>query len=178
MLFCYQNTVRKKNVLVLKKKKVLVLERERKIESKDRELADFLRSVKGQSRVSNKPAHTQDRPVLLRTFRALPWGTPRSIDLTPDLPRPPKRQGPRGGTPSLVQLKSRPTRPTFSGILRGPAPGHSEVYRVNPNLPGPPETSRTCLGVPGAGPHSGHTRSKQFLATECFFNFFLEVSQI
>ena len=48
-------------------------------------------------------------------------GTPRSLELNPDLPRPPKRQGPAsgspGGTPDLVLMKSRTTFPAFSGTF-------------------------------------------------------------
>ena len=82
-------------------------------------------------RVSNKPAHTQDRPVLLRTFGALLWDTPGSYRVTPDLPRPLKPRGPASGSPGWDlgsgsnELKT--ALPCPSRDLRGPAPEHLGV---------------------------------------------------
>ena len=96
---------------------------------------------------------------------------------------------------SLLTPKTTPLCP--SKDLRGPALGHPEVYRLNPDLPRPlkcrgplsdwpalssqepsgpcprapwglqsqprpaptPEMSGSCLGVPGTGPRSEHTKS-------------------
>ena len=73
--------------------------------------------------VSNRPAHTQHRPVHLRTFGALPWGTPRSV-----VNSDPRNVGVPGVGPR-VWLKVK-TDPPY---LRGSASGHPEVYRVNPD---------------------------------------------
>ena len=48
---------------------------------------------------------------------------------------------------SLLTLKTAPPCP--SKDLRGPAPGHPEVYRVNPDLPRPLKRRGPASGSPG-----------------------------
>ena len=106
--------------------------------------------LEGRTQSKLRPPH----PVLLRTFGALPRGTPRSIESTPTCPDPwnvrvPPR-GPRGGTSGLVLMKSRPTHPAFSGTFRALPQGTPRSKESTPTCPDPRG---------GAGPRSGHTNS-------------------
>ena len=66
-------------------------------------------------------------------------GHPKVYRVNPDLPRPLKRRGPASGSPGRDlgfgsnEVKTNP--PCLLRNLRGPAPWHPEVYRVNPDLP-------------------------------------------
>ena len=48
------------------------------------------------------------------------------------------------------EVKTDP--PCLLRNLRGPAPGHPEVYRVNPDLPRPPKRRGPVSGSPGWDP--------------------------
>ena len=49
-------------------------------------------------------------------------------------------------------LTPKTTLPCPSKDLRGPAPGHPEVYIVNPDLPRPPKRRGPASGSPGHDP--------------------------
>ena len=60
-------------------------------------------------------------PCPSKDLRVLPRGTLRSIESSPTCPDPPNVRvppwGPWGGTSGLALMKSRPTRPAFSGTF-------------------------------------------------------------
>ena len=95
-------------------------------------------------------------PCPSKDLRGPAPGYPEVYRVNPDLPRPPKRRGPPSGSPGRDpnsgsnEVKTDP--PCLLRNLRGPAPGHPEVYRVNPDLPRPLKCRGPASGSPGLDP--------------------------
>jgi hypothetical protein len=81
-------------------------------------------------------------PCPSKDLRGPAPGHPEVYRVNPDLPRPLKRRGPASGSPGQDfrsgSNEVKTDLPCLLRNLRGPAPGHPEVYRVNPDLPRPP----------------------------------------
>ena len=114
------------------------------------------KKIRNPGRVSNKPAHGQDRPALSIIG---PWGphpmTPRGLKRS-NPPRPDPEilgslpRGPRGRTLSVPLENMRITHPLFSGTFGGPP-------RDTPRSKKPTPTSLypEILGSLPSGPQGG-----------------------
>ena len=80
-------------------------------------------------------------PCPSKDLRGPALGHPEVYRVNPDLPQPLKRQVPASGSLGRDlgsgSNEVRTDLPCLLRNLRGPAPGHPEVYRVNPDLPRP-----------------------------------------
>ena len=114
-----------------------------------------------------RKGHSQGYPISLVTLKTAPSypsrdlqglapGHPEVYRLNPDLPRPPKCRGPASGSPGQDlgsgYNKGKTNPPCLLRNIWGPAPGHPEIYRVNPDLPRPPKRWGPASGSLGQDP--------------------------